>query len=88
MDNRTELTMLAEAGALNPLGEKVHRRDALWQVERAGRQAGPLLAAFRLRQQRCMRANTVPIREQVRNSVKFVRLVWGRDRTTLGEEKS
>jgi len=25
------------------LGERVHRRDALWQVERAAREAGPLL---------------------------------------------
>ena len=29
---------------MNFLGDKVHRRDALWQVERAGRQVGPLLS--------------------------------------------
>jgi len=42
--SRADLSTLAETGALNSLGDKVHRRDALWQVERAGRQAGPLLA--------------------------------------------
>ncbi len=41
--SQADLTVLAETGALNSLGENVHRRDALWQVERAGRQAGPLL---------------------------------------------
>ena len=38
------LATLAETGALNSLGEKLHRRDALWQVERTGRPAGPLLS--------------------------------------------
>ena len=42
--SQADLSILAETGALNSLGEKVHRRDALWQVERAARQAGPLLA--------------------------------------------
>ena len=42
--SQADLSMLAETGALNSLGEKVHRRDALWQVERAGRQAGPLFS--------------------------------------------
>ena len=41
---QAELDTLAETGALNSLGEKVHRRDALWQVSRAGRQAGPLFS--------------------------------------------
>jgi error-prone DNA polymerase len=51
---RNELVMLADIGALNSIGEnsqsnngnarlKFHRRDALWQVERASRHAGPLL---------------------------------------------
>jgi error-prone DNA polymerase len=45
---KDELTTLAEIGALNEIGnlrgEKVfHRRDALWQVERAVRWPGPLL---------------------------------------------
>jgi error-prone DNA polymerase len=53
---KTELVMLAEIGALgllssekfkSPAGvgpqRRRHRRDALWQVERAARRAGPLL---------------------------------------------
>ena len=35
--------MLARIGALNSLNEVEHRRDALWQVEQAGRPVGPLL---------------------------------------------
>jgi len=38
-----ELTRLAQIGALNQLEGIRHRRDALWQVERAGRLEGPLL---------------------------------------------
>jgi error-prone DNA polymerase len=41
--NRKELVALAGVGALNTLGEVAHRRDALWQVEQAGRPVGPLL---------------------------------------------
>ncbi len=41
--SKAEMTVLAETGALNSLGAGIHRRDALWQVERALRQAGPLL---------------------------------------------
>jgi error-prone DNA polymerase len=41
--NRKELVALASVGALNSLGEVDHRRDALWQVEQAGRPVGPLL---------------------------------------------
>ncbi|MGA2850459.1 MAG: error-prone DNA polymerase [Terracidiphilus sp.] len=41
--NRKELVALARVGALNSLGEVEHRRDALWQVEQAGRPVGPLL---------------------------------------------
>jgi len=40
---KDELRMLAEIGALNSLKTGVHRRDALWQSERALRPAGPLL---------------------------------------------
>jgi error-prone DNA polymerase len=43
MLNRKELTLLARIGALNSLEGIVHRRDALWQVERAGKLEGPLL---------------------------------------------
>ena len=41
--NRKELVTLARIGALNSLGRVEHRRDALWQVEEAGRPVGPLL---------------------------------------------
>ncbi len=40
--NRKELTLLARVGALNELDRIGHRRDALWQVERAGKLEGPL----------------------------------------------
>jgi error-prone DNA polymerase len=39
---RKELTRLAQIGALNQLEGIRHRRDALWQVERAGKLEGPL----------------------------------------------
>lgn len=44
---KAELTALAEIGALNFLSPRrgFHRRDALWQVERAARRPGPLLEA-------------------------------------------
>ena len=37
--------MLARIGALNHLNDatELHRRDALWQIEKAARKAGPLL---------------------------------------------
>jgi error-prone DNA polymerase len=43
--SKSELTALAEIGALNFVGSKAgfHRRDALWQIERVSRRAGPLL---------------------------------------------
>lgn len=37
-----ELDALAEIGALNSLGENIHRREALWQVASAWRPKGPL----------------------------------------------
>ncbi|HKD02430.1 MAG TPA: error-prone DNA polymerase [Terriglobales bacterium] len=48
---KDELTTLAEIGALNEVGNSpqkprdtaLHRRDALWQIERAVRRSGPLL---------------------------------------------
>jgi len=42
-----ELRMLAAIGALNFISreKKLHRRDALWQVESASRAVGPLIAA-------------------------------------------
>jgi error-prone DNA polymerase len=42
---KSELVSLAEIGALNFLNpeHRMHRRDALWQVERAAQRTGPLL---------------------------------------------
>ena len=41
---KDELATLAEIGALNSIGKKRgHRREALWQIERVARNAGPLL---------------------------------------------
>lgn len=42
--NRKELTVLASIGAINSLDGVAHRRDALWQAERAGKLEGPLFA--------------------------------------------
>ena len=53
-----------------------------WWLENACR-----IAAFRLRQQRYMSANTVPVREQVRDSVEFVRLVWEEIAKHLGDDE-
>ncbi|MGC2620606.1 MAG: error-prone DNA polymerase, partial [Acidobacteriaceae bacterium] len=41
--NKKEITLLANIGALNQIDGIGHRRDALWQVERAGKPEGPLL---------------------------------------------
>jgi error-prone DNA polymerase len=42
--SRGNLRMLAEIGALNKIGSLgLHRRDALWQVEKAGHKVGKLL---------------------------------------------
>jgi error-prone DNA polymerase len=43
---KPELVTLSEIGALNFLGERIHRRSALWQVERASRRVGPLLESI------------------------------------------
>ena len=41
--SRKELVLLAQIGAMNSISDVAHRRDALWQVEQAGRPVGPLL---------------------------------------------
>ena len=43
--SKANLSMLARVGTLNNISPdaKMHRRDALWQVEKAGRRVGPLL---------------------------------------------
>ncbi|MCU0227927.1 MAG: error-prone DNA polymerase [Bryobacterales bacterium] len=43
---KDELDTLAEMGALNGLDETLHRREALWQVAKFGRPAGPLLEQY------------------------------------------
>lgn len=43
---KPELVTLSQIGALNSLGERIHRRSALWQVERACRPVGPLLESI------------------------------------------
>jgi error-prone DNA polymerase len=43
--SRKDLVTLAQIGALNSISQVQHRRDALWQVEQAGRPVGPLLRA-------------------------------------------
>jgi error-prone DNA polymerase len=40
---KAELVTLGEIGALNFVGKGMHRRTALWKVERAARPVGPLL---------------------------------------------
>ena len=40
---KPELDVLAEIGALNSIGKTMHRRRALWQIEKAWRPKGPLL---------------------------------------------
>ena len=40
---KPELDVLAEIGALNSIERKMHRRRALWQIEKAWRPKGPLL---------------------------------------------
>ena len=49
--NRNELVSLARIGALNSIGDIAHRRDALWQVEAAGRPLGPLLRNMQTRRE-------------------------------------
>jgi error-prone DNA polymerase len=41
--NHKEMKLLAQIGALNRIDGMTHRRDALWQIERAGKPEGPLL---------------------------------------------
>jgi len=43
---KKDLVTLSEIGALNAFGKEMHRRTALWQVERGARHAGPLLDAI------------------------------------------
>jgi error-prone DNA polymerase len=42
MLDKKDLTLLARVGALNEVDGITHRRDALWQMEHAGKREGPL----------------------------------------------
>ena len=46
--SKANLAMLARIGALNNISTnaRMHRRDVLWQVEKAGRRVGPLLQSI------------------------------------------
>jgi len=57
---KDELRMLAEIGALNSLAK--HRRDALWEVERALRPAGPLFEGLETAEVAPLNQMTVPER--------------------------
>jgi hypothetical protein len=58
-----------------------HQPPKDWWLENACR-----IAAFRLRQSQYLSANTIPIREQVKDNVEFVRLVWEEIERSLREE--
>jgi error-prone DNA polymerase len=60
--NREELATLAEIGALNAFGH--HRREALWQVERAVRPAGELFEEEDSRQETEGRIDESVVRSQ------------------------
>jgi error-prone DNA polymerase len=64
--NRKELSLLARIGALNRVEEVAHRRDALWQVEWAGRPEGPLLIQKNLREDdRSLPLNQMTVEERL-----------------------
>ncbi len=54
-----------------------------WWLENACR-----IAAFRLRDAKYLSANTIPTREQVKDSVEFVRLVWEAIERSLREQET
>jgi error-prone DNA polymerase len=74
---KSELTALAEIGALNFVGSKAgfHRRDALWQIERASRRAGPLLES-------CEESDAAMVEETADNAASV-----GEHRAELVREK-
>ncbi|HKD13557.1 MAG TPA: OB-fold nucleic acid binding domain-containing protein, partial [Candidatus Angelobacter sp.] len=42
--SKADFKMLSQIGALNRIGRELHRRDALWQSQKAAQPVGPLLA--------------------------------------------
>jgi error-prone DNA polymerase len=75
--NKKELTLLASTGALNEVDEIAHRRDALWQMERAGRREGPL---FKRSEWLRDSSKTLPLR-QMNVEERFVADYAGTDLT-------
>lgn len=53
-----------------------------WWLENACR-----IAAFRLRSQKYMGVNVTPLREQIRDTVEFVRVVWEEIERQMQEEE-
>ena len=60
-----------------------HEPPREWWLENACR-----IAAHRLLNSPYLSANTIPIREQVKDSVEFVRLVWEAIERSLREDES
>ena len=95
---KDELVRLAEIGALNSIGgppgerSRLHRRSALWQVERAARPAGPLLetdAASPVGADLCVRpAAHAVISNENREHVVTPRQTRRSAPTALGDEDS
>jgi error-prone DNA polymerase len=59
-----ELRVLASVGALNFIAKEkgMHRRDALWQVERANRSVGPLIAVAITKTMETIQAHSSPLK--------------------------
>jgi error-prone DNA polymerase len=58
---KPELDVLAEIGALNSLGKQMHRREALWQIEKAWHPRGPLLQDLEDESEPCPLASMTPM---------------------------
>jgi error-prone DNA polymerase len=75
--NSRELVILARIGALNTLDTVAHRRDALWQVEKAGRPVGPLLRGIADREQNTMPLSAMTTDERLSADFSGVGLTTG-----------
>ncbi|PYP84441.1 MAG: error-prone DNA polymerase [Blastocatellia bacterium AA13] len=77
---KSELRSLAETGALNEIqssnGERLHRRSALWQVERALRQAGPLFE--KIEAEMDCPLDPMTVLERVSSDIELTRVTVGR----------
>jgi len=75
--NSRELVILARIGALNSIDSVAHRRDALWQVEKAGRQTGPLLRGIAEPEQSAMPLTSMTTDERLKADFAGVGLTTG-----------